>query len=693
MWIPIFNRIVNFMSHSDTTFTFINNRVVMIKGENNYDKKPKSNGSGKSCIIEGLSVAFTGEVMKSILTPDIIKDGAAKAEIFFEMKNIATGDTMRIERTLYRDKGTSAKLRLYMNGSTEPKKFVKVANGNDFILECIGISKVDLYNYYIVSKKKYKSFYYSSDGEKRKLISRFSKADMVDGAADEINKDVKAIEDSMNELRVEKSTLDGKILAYNEQLESDDNETAKADLILTLEQSIINKNASIVKVREEIKLEDKKLIEAEALKKSIDAKIVVADKELALLKPKDFDKDKKKLKVEIDKFDKVSKEYNEQIGQATELLDGNEEEGEDAVVGFNAELKEKQEKLADIEKRLLAMIECPECEHQFFVGDETDLPRELESDKQDILYEMKDIEANIDETASVIYDLEQSLKANNTNMNVINNQMRALEKEETLSVQVINNKKREITSIKTTLTDAVAKINKIKSTIQSKNESIELTEESIKTVNKEIKEIKERKDADVKKDIRKKIKTTEAEIIELDEKIAAKDIDRAGKAKFVELYKRFNVKLSNMAIKSIEGISNQILSKMDSNLTLCIDGYKVNRDGSVSDVITTNVMRYGVYEGSFYRFSEGEQATMNVSTILAMQQLINMGCKSGGLDMLFIDEVTESLDSHVICDVVKSLDMVGRTVGIITHVSDEAVMIPHEIIIEKTMYGSHIKSN
>jgi len=50
--------IVNFMGHEQSTFVFREDSATEVYGVNNYDEGSDSNGSGKSSILEAISVAF-----------------------------------------------------------------------------------------------------------------------------------------------------------------------------------------------------------------------------------------------------------------------------------------------------------------------------------------------------------------------------------------------------------------------------------------------------------------------------------------------------------------------------------------------------------------------------------------------------------------------------------------------------------
>lgn len=678
MWHPVYLRIVNFMSHQDTLFEFVKGHVVMIKGQNDYDREPKSNGAGKSGLIEGTSVAFTGEVIRNVNTPNIIKDGCDSANVEFLMKNSMTDELMLINRTMYRSKNKYASLMITVNGVE--KKFAKVAHGNQLILDMIGITEEDLYNYYIISKKKYKSFFYSTDGDKRKLISRFSNANIIDGVYGEIDSDVKTIDDEIKTLESDKNISNGRISAYQEQIDDKGETVSKDQLIDELLESIEVKGQSMDADAEFIEKHEENVKTLEKNKKLKDAEILKEETALAKMPVTDFAKQKKKLNDENKELSVEAEEYEENVKEAEGIISAVEED-----------IKEIEGKVAVIDRKLLNKIACPKCKHEFSFKDAKLDMKVLDKEKADYLNDIEALKIKITEAQDVIKDINIEVAKVDEKIDGVNKKLRGLEVTETNELSAINTKKRLISTLKTELSAIGNKITTAKSEIKSLEEKRAISATSIGDMNREINEIRNRKeDTDPSVELKNKITECEKDIINTDAKILEKNRVKADKSKWSELYKRFNVKLSNMAIKSIEGLANQIQSKMGSNLSLSIDGYKINRDGSVSDQITANVLRYGAIEGTFFRFSEGEQGRLNISATMAMQQLINMSCKTGGLDLTFIDEITESLDTAGIASIVKSLDKLGRTIAIITHVSDEMTIIPNEIIVVKTAEGSKI---
>ena len=192
MWFVESLGLVNFGSYKDTSVSFLRGKVVAITGVSG--SKQNSNGSGKSFLLEGLFFALTGDSLRKVVSKDLIYRGESKGRVSIVLKN----ETTELQITRHIKLKGSGTLEVLQGG--EAKNFISISDGNKWIEEQLGVSKEELANYYIVSKRKYKSFFLSSDTDKKRLIIRFSQAELVDKA-------VEALEEDRMALQREKSIL------------------------------------------------------------------------------------------------------------------------------------------------------------------------------------------------------------------------------------------------------------------------------------------------------------------------------------------------------------------------------------------------------------------------------------------------------------------------------------------------------
>ena len=133
-------------------------------------------------------------------------------------------------------------------------------------------------------------------------------------------------------------------------------------------------------------------------------------------------------------------------------------------------------------------------------------------------------------------------------------------------------------------------------------------------------------------------------------------------------FKRFKSFLANKSIRNIKDYTNLFLETMGSNINVEIEGYRELANKKVKEEITVSVLRDGLSEGSYGKFSGGERGRIDVCNILAIQELINLNSPSGGLDLLICDEIFDSIDSKGLECMIQGLQSLGKTIMIVSQV-------------------------
>ncbi len=145
----------------------------------------------------------------------------------------------------------------------------------------------------------------------------------------------------------------------------------------------------------------------------------------------------------------------------------------------------------------------------------------------------------------------------------------------------------------------------------------------------------------------------------------------------------FRSYLANTKIAALSTITNEFLDSIGSDIRIHFSGYTKLKSGKIREKISVSLVRDGVDCGSFGKFSEGERARVNLSTILAMQKLINSNCEDDkGLDLLVLDEILSAVDEEGNSMMFESLNKLGITSLVVSHgyVSES---YPHTLIIRK----------
>ena len=652
MWSPVSLRLVNFRSFRDDTLNF-ERGATLVQGVNNYDDGSVSNGSGKSSLREAMCFALGLPTFTTVST-DLIRDGEKDSCVTLIMENSLSKRSLEISRKIF-TRG-SAKLSVKINGEDQGGMFSTVNEGNKYILETIGITSKDLINHYIVSKEKFKSFFTSSDKEIKELIARFSNFDKIDGVEDLVQGDIDILQESISKIDTRRSVLSGKLEQLNEDLKKE----ASKDSIEERKEAMDTINGMISTKREEI----------EAISKEISVlndNIEVLTGNTILLKEEEKAERKRLEALEDVSFKKEIEAIKGQQDEVNDLL----ADVKETIRGLEKSREEHNHLKVDLELVIAGKATCPECGKEFLPEKGGDEAITLESALQNLpIVEqgLSSIRQEIDSYTSDMGDLDVLLKDLDAQMEGFRSK-----------IAEYNIKKEE-------LSDAVYLAHK-------KVESAEMAEDTNSTnilrLNKKIHELEQdiKRDEEARdlldgegyensriKEIEDNMSKIMGDVDMVDDELERMNSDMYGLKQWVLRFQRFRSKLANEALETIEGHANMYLKKMKTNLSIELEGYRQNRDGSIREKITPVVLRNGVKEGSggFKKFSGGERAKIDyATTILAMQSLINNSSPTGGLEMNWVDEITEGTDSVGLENIARSVNELNGYSLITSHVTHD----------------------
>ena len=155
-------------------------------------------------------------------------------------------------------------------------------------------------------------------------------------------------------------------------------------------------------------------------------------------------------------------------------------------------------------------------------------------------------------------------------------------------------------------------------------------------------------------------------------------------------FHQFNSYLANTKIEALSKITNEFLASICSDIRIQFSGYTVLKTGKLREKISVTLVRDGVDCGSFGKFSEGEKARVNLSSILAMQKLVNSNCEGDkGLDLLVLDEILAAVDEEGNMKMFESLNRLGITALVVSH-GHVSEAYPHTLVIRKEHGESRI---
>jgi exonuclease SbcC len=132
-------------------------------------------------------------------------------------------------------------------------------------------------------------------------------------------------------------------------------------------------------------------------------------------------------------------------------------------------------------------------------------------------------------------------------------------------------------------------------------------------------------------------------------------------------FKSFKTYLANKSLYNITNQTNLYLEKLGSSIRVKFEGYKELKSGKTKEQIDIRIFKFGEDRGSFGKLSGGEKARVEVATILALSSLINLSSDTGGLNLVIIDEILESLDSTGLRSIIKAMSNIDQFVMLVTH--------------------------
>lgn len=414
----------NICAFRELKYTINQGVTTLIFGDNRDNESQRSNGSGKSALIECIALGITGSPLRRIKNEEIINDLAEEAFVELQFSNTSGNEKFIIERRLFR-KGV-AEVACYLFRGEEFAADEMIMPGidayNKFILETLGITKEELFNNFILSKYKYQNFLSCSDKDKKEIINNFSNGVLVDEAIERIQADIVPIEQSLKSKETELAGMDGRINALTEQIEKEkelqqERQKSREDKINEIKNSIADKRglirgknadkAELLSSKEALELVDKALQELENSEVSLEdcfgsiySKLQpycngnLTDWQSVFVKKKQeldtADEDLKrwenifiKSRDEVERltklYESVSAEYKQFHSEEKEKHAVNEENTvrlkqqlhEITRRGENVK-KERRVLSAAIEtlrNKLAGLITCPSCGHEFLVSD------------------------------------------------------------------------------------------------------------------------------------------------------------------------------------------------------------------------------------------------------------------------------------------------------------------------------------
>lgn len=667
----------NFLTYEHLEYD-ISKKPLLVQGLNKTEEDQESNGSGKSGIFSGIEFCITASNSRDVRDKELVMFGEKEARTQLYASCDVRKQTIHIDWKI-KVKGSNVltlNKRAY-DGGWENISFSNVNDGKKYILNWFAIEKEDLFNYYIINKSRFKTFFKASNKEKVELINRFSDASIIDGL-DKI--DNTKLQNEYNDIKSEIDKIDGKIELTDEQILEEKSKDVELENKL-LKDSLLDK---IQEAKDDIDGFNQEIKEFKQEQQDDKTLFDNANGELNALNIK-----VNKAQLLVDNF--VGKDFDKLIDDQNNLIDDQE-----ALVNIEkasvSELDNKSLKvnklIKELNVELSGSITCPSCANEFVLDckhgtldqvknklqQATTIDSTIKNKEQTHKDKIKDIQEIIDRLDGklVLISNERDLESRDrqelvNNLNDINSQSILLNKK-------INKLQSKLLEHKTDIADCKADIKKF-------NLNIDGFKQEIKNIGSNTSKINTSALEASLLSLKKQKTNLEGDLTQKGDEIYLNN-------QWVNNFKQFRMHLANQSLEAIEFHMNRYLVGMQSDLKVKLEGFKMLANGTFKDEITAKIIR--TVERTFSSFSGGEQGRLLFAAILANRHMINQTHPYGGLDFLSIDEVFEGVDSLGLKKLVQSAKKLNVAVMIITHVTDEEVN-DDVLLIEKINGISYVK--
>jgi exonuclease SbcC len=365
----------DFMSFDEVNYDFLE-KCYVVRAENKDNEGQQSNGGGKTSFVDVIAIALLGYSLTGRHVKDCCNWNTDASSYLVEcsLVNKEHNLTCKITRRLYNNT-RGQELTLLVNGKTPDtiptKKGVEngvdVKLGNKYILESIlDITERDLLNYFIISKSAYQPFLSINTNNKLDVISRFSKAGIVDKVIQALEVEIKTDKQGITDYNTLIASQQGYIKALEDSLNVEAFEQNKQKQLDTLEQQL-----SAIEIT--LGHKDEEIAKQEELQKEFGNSFATIN-----------------LQDEID--------LNAQLKE----LDDKE------IVELMSEL---QKEIGTIQNFLAGLITCPKCNHEFNLHSEAHYTEEDLAVSREALEELKVERDNVKKAKQDIRELLEEISA------------------------------------------------------------------------------------------------------------------------------------------------------------------------------------------------------------------------------------------------------------------------------------------
>lgn len=316
---------------------------------------------------------------------------------------------------------------------------------------------------------------------------------------------------------------------------------------------------------------------------------------------------------------------------------------------LNTFVQSNNKDIKGIDIKLSGVITCPNCNEDFLL--------EEEEEKHLSIDELKDKKTKLAKKL-VKYDVE---------------------------LGEIKTKLDDIEEVLDTISTLKAEIRNIKRQKDIADYDISAETKKIEKISKQIKELKNSSENEKLTTLEQKLETLKTEDEELGKSISEVQakLDMVSYWQYYMGKNGFTTFLANKSIRIIEGITNSFLRRFKVEITVLINGFKINKDKSVREKIDVYINNNSLEAKLFMSNSGGERGRVIIAGILGIQHLINLSTEGNGLNLLCLDEAMHGIDSTGNENMIKILEKLGITILLITQNVNESFNVENCLRVEK----------
>ena len=290
----------------------------------------------------------------------------------------------------------------------------------------------------------------------------------------------------------------------------------------------------------------------------------------------------------------------------------------------------------------------------------------IEQDQQDIQTARRKLNTDNSEWLNKVDAAEKELQTLNYKLESLQRKSRQLSDKLTAIQADIENTRRKMFDQAYEILDSA--ITSRQREMKSLQEDIAATESSIETLYSTIGEINNTSPDEVIVSLKASLKTYRKKSEEVLKEKTEIEKELCTLREQEQRFGQFKSYLANTKIEALSKITNEFLESIGSDIRINFSGYTTLKTGKVREKISVSLVRDGMDCGSFGKFSEGERARVNLSSILAMQKLVNSNCDDDkGLDLLVLDEILAAVDEEGNAKMFESLNKLGITALVVSH--------------------------